>query len=609
MPRCVAVQERRLFPVLPDVHEAAKKRLGERYGLLFFLSLVTGAVASLAAIALISLVDLVAHVLFDPTGPVRSADAYYRQAPWYFVLVMPALGGLLVGLIARHLAREVSYSGIPNLMATTTMGDGRIRYRVGPLKILAAGITLGSGGSGGKEGPIAYIGGALGSFIGQKLKLSPHDLKILLAAGASSGIAAVFNAPLGGVMFSVEMFLMEFSTRAFIPIVIATVLATVLTFTVLDREPLYGQPDFLMASPFELGLYLLLGLLAALVAYLFIQTLYGVDLLGGRFRGPRWLLPGLGGLMVGVIGVAFLWMTGDPYVLGAGVDTVRALLVGNVELQLVLVLLFAKMAATAFTYSTGGAAGLFGPSLFMGACLGGAFGVLVQHVTWFDVGPPSAYALVGMAAVFAGASRATFASILIAFEITGTYEAVLPLMFACVASDALSVAITRHTLYTRKLEKEGVRYQYDREVNPLETMLCGECATTNVFTLRSDETVEDARRRVQHNTHPGFPVMSAKTGRLVGIITRRDLQRVQAEGDGEKKVSSVMTRDPITVTSDDTLQTAFRRIADNDVGRLPVVSPRDPTRLVGIISRTDLLRAHERQRRRLLGEERLPLGP
>lgn len=596
------------MPVLPGVHAAAKRRLGERYGVLFVLSLVTGALASGAAIALINLVDLVAHLFYDPTGPVRHAGEYYAAAPWYLVLFAPAVGGLLVGLIATRLAREVRFSGIPNVMAVTTLGDGRIRQRVAPLKILAASITIGSGGSAGKEGPIAYIGAALGSFVGQRLKLSQHDLKILLAAGASSGIAAVFNAPLGGVMFSVEMFLMEFSTRAFIPIVIATVLATVITFMIVGAEPLYGEPFFEMASPFELGLYLVLGLLAALVAYALIQSLHGVDLASRRWRGPAWVLPGLGGLAVGLIGLVFLFGTGNPFVLGAGVDTVQSLLAGNVEVQLVTALLLAKIVATAFTYSTGGAGGLFGPSLFMGACLGGVFGVLVQNVTWFDVGPPGAYALVGMAAVFAGASRATFASILIAFEITGTYAAILPLMFACVASDALAVAITRHTLYTRKLEQAGVRYQYDREVNPLQTLLCGECATHNVATVKNDETVDAVLRRTKDSSHRGFPVLDAESNRLVGLITKGDLLRAVADEKGDERIAKAMTKDPVTVTSDDTLQTALRRMADHDVGRLPVVSPRDPDKLVGIISRSDLLKAHERQRRRLLGEEQPPGG-
>lgn len=592
--------------LLPGLHSAAKKRLGERYGLLFVLSLVTGLLASGAAIALTHLVGFVAHLFFDPTGPVQQSGGYYENAPWFLLLLMPLIGGALVGLITRHLAKEVTYSGIPNIMTTTTAGDGRIRGRVAPLKLLAASLTIGSGGSAGKEGPIAYIGAALGSFVGQHGRLSQHDLKILLAAGASSGIAAVFNAPLGGVMFSVEMFLMEFSTRAFIPIVIATVLATVLTFTFLDQDPLYGEPFFVLASPLELMLYLILGLLAALVAYALIQSLHGVDLLALRWKGPRWLLPAMGGLGVGVIGVVLLFVLGNPFVMGSGTGTVQDILAGSMEARLLLALLVAKMLATALTYSTGGAGGVFGPSLFIGACLGGAFGALVQHVPWFAVAPPGAYALVGMAAVFAGASRATFASILIAFEITGTYEAVLPLMFACVASDAFAVALTRHTLYTRKLESAGVRYQYDREVNPLETLYCGECATHNVFALRSDEKVDGVLRRIENTTHRGFPVVDAKSKRLVGIVTRGDLLRAVSKGRGKQPIAKVMTRDPVVVSADDTLQEALRRITDHDVGRLPVVSARDPGRLTGIISRSDLLRAHERQRRQLLGEEKRP---
>ncbi len=592
--------------MLPSLHKAAKTRLGERYGLLFVLSLATGFLASGAAIALTHLVGFVAHAMFDPSGPMQSSGGYYEAAPWYLLLLVPALGGALVGLITTRLASEVAYSGIPNIMVTTTAGDGRIRPRVAPLKLVAASVTIGSGGSAGKEGPIAYIGAALGSFVGQYGRLSQHDLKILLAAGASSGIAAVFNAPLGGVMFSVEMFLMEFSTRAFIPIVIATVLATVLTFTFLGQEPLYGEPVFVLASPLELVLYLVLGLLAALVAYALIQSLHGVDVFALRWRGPRWLLPAAGGLGVGVIGVVLMVSVGNPFVMGSGTGTVQEILAGSLEARLLLVLLAAKIFATALTYSTGGAGGVFGPSLFIGASLGGLFGIGVQHIPWFDVAPPGSYALVGMAAVFAGASRATFASILIAFEITGTYEAVLPLMFACVASDAFAVAITRHTLYTRKLESAGVHFQYDREVNPLETLYCGECATHNVFTLRSDEKVNEVLRRIENTTHRGFPVIQAKSKRLVGIVTRGDLLRAVTQNRGKDRIAKVMTKDPIVVNADDTLQEALRLITDHDVGRLPVVSARDPGRLTGIISRSDLLRAHERQRRQLLGEERRP---
>lgn len=516
----------------------------------------------------------------------------HRLGP--LVVLLPAAGGLLVGLVTHYFAPETRGHGVPEVMEAVATRGGRIRPRVAVAKALASGICIGSGGSSGREGPIVQIGSAAGSTIGQLLRLDSQDLKVLIGCGATAGITATFNTPIAGVLFAIELILLEFKTRSFVPLVISSVFATIVSRAFLGSQPAFPIPAYAFENAAELVFYLILGLLAGLVGILFIEGLYQAEDLFERIKVHPVFKPALGGLLLGALGVGF------PQVFGVGYETVSGILeqrIGNLGLGLLgflLLLALVKIAALSITLGSGGSGGVFAPSLFIGATIGGAFGVLVNLAFPQVTAPYPAYALVGMAAVFSAASRATFTSIIMLFEMTRDYNIILPLMFACVVADIVAWLIYPDTIYTKKLSRRGIRIAQDLEINVLKTRYVGEVMTREVETIPQDLPLRAVRDRILETGHQGFPLVDEE-GRLVGIITGRDVMEA-IKRDKNLPAIAVAQRELIVAYPDETLDLVWERMGRHDIGRLPVVAREDPQRLVGFLTKGDLIRFRGRRR-------------
>lgn len=509
--------------------------------------------------------------------------------PW--VVLLPAAGGLLVGLITRYFAPETKGHGVPEVMAAMATQGGRIRPRVALAKVLASGICIGTGGSAGREGPIVQIGSSLGSAIGQLLRLPTSDLKVLVGCGAAAGIAATFNAPIAGVIFTIELILLEFRTRSFVPLVIASTFATIISRSFLGAQPAFVVPPYQFEHPVELVLYLVLGLVAAAVGVIEIESLYRTEGLFERLRLPALAKPVLGGLLLGLVGLAL------PQVFGTGYETVDKILqrgfseVGLGLLGFLLLLGAAKVVALSLTLGSGGSGGVFAPSLFVGAAIGGAFGVAVNLLFPGITAPYPAYAMVGMAAVFSAASRATLTSIVMLFEMTRNYEIILPLMFACVVADVVAWLLYRETIYTKKLIRRGILIVPELELNLLRTRLVRDVMQKAVETVWEDTPVRRVQELMVTTGHPSFPVVDGE-GRLVGIVTHKEVLRA-LKGDPDRPVGEVAIKNVVVAYPDEPLDVVWDRLQRSRVGRLPVVDRADPKRLVGFLSQGDII-AHVR---------------
>ena len=371
--------------------------------------------------------------------------------PWYIKLLMPAAAGALVGPICYFYAREAKGHGVPEVMEAVALRSGHIRGRVAVAKILASAISIGGGGSVGREGPIVQIGATVGSYVGQLLKVSRDRLRTVVGCGAAAGIAATFNAPIAGVLFSVEILLGEFGVTTFSPIVLSSVTATTISRHYFGNFPAFEVPEYVVVSRWELLLYGGLGVLAALVAVLFVITLYKSEDTFDLIPIPEYTKPVLGGLMIGGA-IIFL-----PQLFGVGYGAINQALTGKLVWWVLLGLIFAKIAATSITIGGGMSGGIFAPSLFIGAMTGGFFGAMVN--IWFpDITASSgAYALVGMGGVVAAATHAPITAIIIIFELTSQYTIILPLMITCIISTLLATALKKGNIYSIKLMRRGHR--------------------------------------------------------------------------------------------------------------------------------------------------------
>jgi len=505
----------------------------------------------------------------------------------YYLILIPALGGLIVGPLIYFFAREAKGHGVPEVMEAVALRGGRIRPIVAIIKSLASSICIGTGGSVGREGPIAQIGSALGSTLGQFLHFSDDRIRNLVACGAAGGIAATFNAPIAGALFASEVILGEFTATYFSSVVISSITATVISRIFLGNSPAFKVPLYSIVSPWELGFYAILGILASFVAVLFVITLYKAEDIFNAWKFPEYLKPAVGGLLLGLVGLYF------PQIFGMGYEFIENALLDQIAILLLIALVFFKILATSLTLGSGGSGGIFAPSLFIGSMLGGIFGKAVH--SWFPsaTASPGAYALVGMAAVFAGAAHAPITSILILFEMTSDYRIILPLMMATVISTILAERLYEESIYTLKLVRRGIRLQRGRDIDVMQGVLVEEAMTTSPDTIPWDMRLDELGNEFQRTHHHGFPVLDAE-GKLYGVVTIRDLERALRRGKeaSNLKAEDLATTSLLTVYPDEPLWVALKRLGVRDVGRLPVVDHGDPKKLLGMVRRNDIIRAY-----------------
>ncbi len=569
----------------------------KEYIILGWLAVIVGMLAGIGAAVFRYLISGIKTAFFFSSDPY----SFTTSGLGYLVFLAPMIGGLIVGILVWKFAKEVKGHGVPEVMGAMVAEQGKIRPRVGIVKILASSITIGSGGSAGREGPIVQIGATGGSTIGQLLDMSPNDTRTLLACGAAAGIAATFNAPLGAMMFAIELILLEFRTRSFIPLVISSVVATIISRAIIGDEIAFPIKNlYTLTDPLlEMPLYIILGIISGFAALLFVWSLYKFEDFFDRIKLPSYIKPMIGGLGLGILGLICFLTLDHYFIFSTGYGTMMPILesdatgvlgmMGYSLLFLMIALVFLKIFATSLTLGSGGSGGVFAPSLFIGAAVGGAFGVAVNIFFPSIPTPFGAYALVGMAAVFAGTSRATLTAILIMFEMTSDYHIILPLMFSCVVADGVTKILSKETIYTKKLARKGIRYSYEREINILETILVEEVMIRDVKCATEEMSVHELSDLILDTGYQGFPCLS-ETDELLGIVTHADVRNALSSGDSEARVCDIETkRGLVVIYPDNTLEEAMEHIAESGFGHLPVVSRKNPKELVGFLTRTDIL--------------------
>lgn len=528
------------------------------------------------------LIELFRELAFGQLG-----TALTNWGGW-MVFLVPALGGLVVGLVAHHLIGEERHHGVAGIIEAVALAGGRLRYQRIPIKATVSALSIGSGASVGPEDPSVQIGANLGSMLGQLLHLSDDRVRALVAAGAAGGIAAAFNAPIAGVFFALEIVLGELGSTAFGVVTLAAVISAVFTQAAEGVQPAFHVPAYAFHSAWELPLYLGLGLLAGPVAALYIRLLYLAQDVFHRWRTPRWFKTATAGLIVGLVGI------GLPQVFGVGYETIEKTLNGEIAvLGLLLALLAAKLILTPVSIAGGFLGGVFAPALFLGATLGAAYGLVVGRLApALDLSPP-AFALVGMAAVLAGAVHAPLTAIILLFEMTNDYRIILPLMFAVAISLVVSQWLQSDSVYSMGLARKGVRLERGRDVEVLEAITVGEVMRTGIEVLHETDSLEKAADILMSTRHHGLPVLNL-AGELAGIFTVQDLERARSYAPGRQQtVGDVCTRELQVAYPDESIGQALRRMGARDIGRLPVVARDAPRRLVGVLRRADLVRAYD----------------
>ncbi len=515
-------------------------------------------------------------------GRLRSLLPF--PAPWN-VLLIPILGGLLVGLLAwRFIGREKTH-GVASVIEAVALRGGRLPYQKLLPKALASAISIGFGASVGPEDPSVQIGANIGSWWGEKWGFSEETVPTLVAAGAASGVAAAFNAPIAGVFFAMEVILGELNTQGITSILLAAVFSSVLTQALSGAEPAFHVPAYAFQSAWELPAYLGLGVLAGLIAVAYVKLLYGFQDFFAGIRLQDALKPALAGLGVSLIG---MWL---PQIFGVGYQSIDALLNHQLrDLGFLLLLMSAKLLLTPLSLAGGFKGGVFAPALFIGAMLGGAVGELMARAFPSLHIIPAAFAMVGMAAMLAAAIRAPFTAILLLFEMTRDYRIILPLMFSVGISMLIAHRLESDSVYMKGLAREGIRIRRGRDIDVLENLTVSD-VMAEPQALKHSQNLEKAWEKLMHLRLHGLPVVD-EDERLIGMLTIQDIDRIPAEQWSTTHVSNVCTRNLIVAYPDETLSIALQRMSTYDIGRLPVVSRQNPRQLVGILRRVDLVRAY-----------------
>ena len=506
----------------------------------------------------------------------------------YYVVLIPAVGGLLVGLLVYFLAREAKGHGVPEVMIAVNARGGRMKRWGSVVQTLASSICIGSGGSVGLHGPVVHIGSAIGSALGQWLRLPEDWRKLLVACGAAGGIAATFNAPIAGIFFALELILRRFSARNFILVGLSSIGASYIARVFFGSTPTFSHvPEYTWFSGWEILFYIVLGVIAAFVASGFVKVLYKCEDLFNSWRFPNYLKPAVGGIAIGAIGLFY------PYLFGVGYEGAELAILGVFGAGMLITMCLLKILATSITLGSGGRGGIFAPSLFIGAMLGGAFGLGI-HAIFPTIAPePGAYSLVGMGAVFAAASYAPITAVLILFEVTRDYLIILPLITAVVTSTFIAHRISRDSIYTMKVRRQGVEIM-EGELDPLRYVTVGGTMTRDFPTVSPEMPITELLHEIERTGHHGFPVVDEE-GRLYGVVTLSDVEQAikdEASSTADLKVRDIATRKPVTAYPDENVRAVLSRFSTMDVGRIPVVSRDDPSQLLGCLRRHDIIRAY-----------------
>jgi len=546
-------------------------------------ALIIGLFTGLGAVGFRKLIDFFKNIYFGQGEHLLSSSLGH-----YYIILVPMAGGLIVGPLTYFFAREAKGHGVPEVMAAIAVRGGKIRPRVVMVKALASAVCIGSGGSVGREGPIVQIGAAIGSLLGQLFNVPTQKMRALVACGAAGGIAATFNAPIGGVLFALEVVLGDFTGSYMMLVIISSVTASVVGRIFLGNAPAFLVPAYPLNHPIELLLYGLLGIICGIFAVMYIKVLYRFeDMFDGIKVVPEYLKPVLGGLLIGCIGLYF------PQIFGVGYDSIELAITGKMVLTTTAALVLLKLLATSITIGSGGSGGVFAPGLYMGSMLGASIGYLFHFMLPGMAITPAAFALVGMGAVFAGSAHAPMTAIIMLFEMSSDYHIILPLMIACVISSVVAKSIYNENIYVVKLLRRGLDIEAARKPDILKNVLVKDVMTSQIETLPGEFSVQKAWKHVSGSPHRGFPVVSDE-GFVQGIITRDELEKGAAGADKVKHLFEFSCQQLVTVSPYEPISAAAKRMDDFNVGRLPVVDPENNKKIIGLLSRTDIISAYSR---------------
>ena len=567
----------RIFQVRTFGRQLAGIRLTENQTFAF-MALIVGLVGGLAAVGFHYLIDYLHEEVFG-----RIADWSKDLGPFKF---MPGivLGGLLVGPLVTRAASEARGHGVPEVMEAVNRRGGRIRTRVASVKAIASALTISSGGSAGREGPIVQIGSALGSTLARSFRMSDRRRSTFVAAGAAAGIAAIFNAPLAGVFFALEVILRSFTARGFSTVVISAVAANAVWRVLVGDESVLTAEVHQLIHPSELVLYAVLGIVAAVVAVGFVRLLYLVEDRFDALPVLADLRPAIGAVMVGILGAISIDL------LGSGLGGIDKALAGEFAFRFLLFLIVAKMLATALTLGSGGSGGIFSPSLFIGALLGSAYGEIVNQLFPDSTAPAGAYAVVGMAAVFAAAAQAPMSSILIVFEMTNDFGLIMPLMAACAAATVAYTAIKKDSIYEVKLRrKDALGFQTSGEDQLMSQVPLVGAAEAKYAATQKTASLRQAIETMKRGREEMLLVVSADRA-LQGVAYLKDAE-AKLQETPDAKVSEILREDHPVAHPGATLEEGMQMLENGNTDLLPVLDWND--RVLGVANRVSIVKTHD----------------
>lgn len=552
-----------------------------------FLALLIGVLSGLSAVAFHKSIDWADHHL------IRNVARASGPWVWIGLILLPALGGLATGFLIRFWAPEAAGSGIPQTKAAYYLKFGRIRFRTAVSKFALGVISIGSGSSLGREGPTVQISAALASWVGRWLGLPSRLVQRLIPMAAAGGIAAAFNTPLAAIMFAIEEIMGDLKHRALAGIVVVAVIAAVIERSILGSSSLFRVPLHVDFQPSELIWSVLVGILAGVFSQLFVGSLLHlrqrVKLVRGR---GAWAMPAAGGLATGLIGTAIFAWSGHLGVFGIGYEDLSLALFGKLGLVLLIVLFAGKFIATILCYATGGAGGIFAPTLFLGAMLGGAVATAVDLIPGVPNIQTGSLALIGMGAMFAGVIRAPVTSILIIMELTGDYALILPIMLANLTAYSLASHWRKIPIYEALLLQDGVNLRQFPILRPhanWQNLPVNTIMTNDVVTLRADEPLPEAFAEIESCSFKLFPVLTEE-GDFSGMVHRKGIINV-VESHPERRVEDVLVSPRIPICHpDQPIREVVRLFVDCDHTTLPIISRVDPGRLIGVVTLHDITR-------------------
>jgi H+/Cl- antiporter ClcA/CBS domain-containing protein len=553
------------------------------------LAIGTGIAAALIAQVLVRMIHFFTNLSFYGRLAISPVSPAENQLGLWVIFV-PVIGALLVGLMARYGSRAIRGHGIPEAMEQVLVNQSRIPARITFLKPFSAAISIGTGGPFGAEGPIIATGGALGSLIGQIVSTTADERKTLLAAGAAAGMAATFGSPVSAVLLAIELLLFEFRPRSIIPVALASASAAGVRTVLEGFEPVFAMPDLDHPTGAALAVYILLGACMGLAAVAVTRAVYAIED-AFELLPIHWMWwPALGATAVGVIGYF------APRTLGVGYNNISDVISHNLSVQAILFLCTLKFISWSVALGSGTSGGTLAPMFTIGGGLGALAGT---GMNWMfpEIGiDPRIAALVGMAAIFAGASRALLTSAVFAFETTLQPLGLLPLLGGCTASFMVSCLLMRNTIMTEKIARRGILAPAEYLADALEHVLIRDAISGNLVTLNADDTLLKIRAWIASGadgaTYQGYPVINER-GILTGVLTRRDL--IESAAADSSRMEELITRPLKFIYDDCTVRQAADHMMNHDIGRLPVVLRNQPSKLIGIVTRSDILAVHQRR--------------